>query len=271
MVPGLPAGLRVESAFRMPAGWRIGSGGVSASGGNLVMTAIGPRTANTSSAPQGPDFGDARNAEVWVVDGSSGRVHRYPRVDPGWVSVVNVPAAGWLVRQEKIQEPRGKCSDPNDCWVWKLFAQQFPDGAPRLLAQSERPVRQALVPFPVTNGQNFAWQQGDDDNHGATFVWHPGDAAPTRGVTDAGQAVVSIEHDYHYEERHSDASDGGSGQSTIYRYRLDGSEKTTVTTVTDKCLAKATTMHHTRRVLVSPSRRRAKPTAPGRRCQGTHT
>lgn len=235
-VSGLPQGVAVDAAFTMPQGWRIDSTGAWSSKRYVAFTAVGPSSPQSAEAGAAT-VGDPRNAEIWVVDRATGRLYRSPRQNPQWIAVVEIPAGGWMLRQEKIQASSG-CADLSDCWNWKLYAQELPAGQPVLLEQSSHPASQTMVPFPVTDGKTFAWQQAaDSGTGGVTDTWHPGDAHPTRVTADPGQRVITIDSDYLYEEDHAQSPTGAASLSTVFRYNLDGGGKVQVATFTGSCCA----------------------------------
>jgi hypothetical protein len=141
-------------AWELPAGRSVAGGGAYRAGRHLVM----PIESVGSS-----------DIQTWVLDTETGLTRRHRPIDHGWTESGPIAAGDWMLRLET--QP-----SEDDYSRWRLYAQRLDSSTPRLLAESSRPGSREALPSWTTDGQQIAWQQGDDFS---IYLWEPGEPKAT--------------------------------------------------------------------------------------------
>ncbi|WP_162684291.1 hypothetical protein [Streptomyces populi] len=211
--PRALAKFRPDRTLGMPGGWNTDGSGVVGSGKDLAFQVTPPA--------KGASGGGA--SETWVVDSGSGRVRRFPQIDPHWAPSGIALGAGRLLRVESRQLDGTACGEAAgataDCFSWRLYDQSLSSSSskPRLLARSAHPGHQSRVPHPLADGRSFVWEQGTAGKKFGLFRWVPGTARPVRLLTRSSLGQLDVDGGTLYLTEGRLAADGAQSVRTTYR------------------------------------------------------
>lgn len=172
----LPSDLSVfgpGQTWVLPTGQSVTGFGARRVGEHLVMSVNVPDSSEENLVVGATPVA----TQTWVLDTETGVAHRYPLINEGWQETTTIGAGNWMLRKEVLQLPAGDCSgvSSDDCFSWRLYAQEFDSATPLLLAQSEEPGSQGLSPSLTTDGKHIAWEQGEGGKY-TIHWWTPGTA-----------------------------------------------------------------------------------------------